>query len=109
MMRPMPFCPSFEPCANETPVQVRIRSPRIHHGGGWLPVGLLVERRIADDEFQDEQQQGRREKADQRRKQQRVADFCRLAPVDARGAVAAVQQRVGDADANDRADQGVRR
>ena len=39
MMRPMPFCPSFEPCAKETPVQVRISSPRTHKGGGALPFG----------------------------------------------------------------------
>ena len=34
MMRPMPFCPSFEPCAKLTPVQVRTSNPRIHAGGG---------------------------------------------------------------------------
>ena len=26
MMRPMPFCPPFNLCANDTPVQVRISS-----------------------------------------------------------------------------------
>jgi hypothetical protein len=39
MIWPMPFWPSFEPCAKLTPVQVRIRMPRIHQGGGWLPLG----------------------------------------------------------------------
>src|SRR5271168_4878559 len=39
MMRPMPFWPSFEPWKKLTPVQVRISSPRIHQGGGSLPLG----------------------------------------------------------------------
>ena len=39
MISPMPFCPSFEPCANDTPVQVSTSRPRIHHGGGSLPAG----------------------------------------------------------------------
>src|SRR5262249_58215793 len=34
MISPMPFWPSLEPCANDTPVQVRIRIARIHNGGG---------------------------------------------------------------------------
>ena len=41
MIRPMPFWPSFEPCAKLTPVQVRIRMPRIHNGGGAAPFGSL--------------------------------------------------------------------
>ena len=41
MIRPMPFCPSFEPCANDTPVQVRISRPRIHGGGGLSEVGAV--------------------------------------------------------------------
>jgi hypothetical protein len=39
MMSPMPFWPSFEPCAKLTPVHVRIRIPRIHHGGGPVLLG----------------------------------------------------------------------
>ena len=39
MIRPMPFWPSFEPWKKLTRVQVRIRMPRIHHGGGWSPFG----------------------------------------------------------------------
>ena len=39
MMSPMLFCPSFVPCAKLTPVQVRIRMPRIHHTGGLSPAG----------------------------------------------------------------------
>ena len=39
MIRPMPFWPSLEPCENDTPVQVRISSARIHGGGGVLPLG----------------------------------------------------------------------
>src|SRR6202522_1761962 len=39
MIRPMPFWPSLEPWKKLTSVQVRIRMPRIHHGGGWSPLG----------------------------------------------------------------------
>ena len=39
MIRPMPFCPSLEPWKKLTRVQVRIRMPRIHQGGGWSPFG----------------------------------------------------------------------
>ena len=38
-MSPMPFWPSFEPCAKLTPVQVSINSSRIGHGGGSSPTG----------------------------------------------------------------------
>jgi hypothetical protein len=41
MIKPTPFCPSFDPCAKLTPVQVTISSPRIHQGGGWLSTGAL--------------------------------------------------------------------
>src|SRR5579871_3460093 len=39
MIRPMPFCPSLDPWAKLTPVQVRIRIERIHKGGGCIPCG----------------------------------------------------------------------
>src|SRR5262252_7558322 len=39
MIRPMPFCPSFEPCAKLTPVQVSSKRPRIQNGGGRVPTG----------------------------------------------------------------------
>src|ERR1700689_4852224 len=39
MIRPMPFWPSFEPCAKDTPPQVRISTPRIHQGGAALALG----------------------------------------------------------------------
>src|SRR6516164_7600 len=39
MMSPIPFWPSFEPWKKLTPVQVRIRSPRIQLGGGSAPSG----------------------------------------------------------------------
>ena len=38
-MRPMPFCPSFEPWKKLTPVQVSTMRARIGHGGGSLPLG----------------------------------------------------------------------
>ena len=34
MISPMPFCPSLEPWAKLTAVQVKTRSPRIHQAGG---------------------------------------------------------------------------
>ena len=46
MIRPMPFCPSLEPWAKDTPVQVRISRPRIHQGGGALPFGALYSARF---------------------------------------------------------------
>ena len=39
MMSPMLFCPSLVPCAKDTPVQVRIRMPRIHQTGGFSSFG----------------------------------------------------------------------
>ena len=39
MMRPIPFCPSFEPCAKLTPVHVSISRERIQNGGGSVPSG----------------------------------------------------------------------
>src|SRR5258705_402160 len=39
MMRPIPFWPSFEPCAKLTPVQVSISSARTGNGGGVSPLG----------------------------------------------------------------------
>src|SRR6266849_524316 len=39
MIRPMPFCPSFEPWAKLTPAQVSINTNRIHNGGGVSPLG----------------------------------------------------------------------
>ncbi|MCY1175494.1 hypothetical protein D9M71_661470 [compost metagenome] len=46
MIRPMPFCPSLEPWAKDTPVQVRINSPRIHQGGGVRPSGARNSARL---------------------------------------------------------------
>src|SRR5580704_2069230 len=39
MMSPMPCCPSFEPWAKLTPVQVRINKPRIQCGGPFSGSG----------------------------------------------------------------------
>ncbi len=38
-MSPIPFWPSFEPCAKLTPVQVKIKIARMIAGGGLLPSG----------------------------------------------------------------------
>src|SRR5579862_5324413 len=39
IISPMPFCPSFEPCAKLTPVQVNTSRARIQNGGGSVPSG----------------------------------------------------------------------
>jgi hypothetical protein len=46
MIRPMPFWPSFEPCAKLTPVQVSSRTERIRQGGGALPLGARWRSRL---------------------------------------------------------------
>src|SRR5919204_2943746 len=40
MISPIPFCPSFEPWAKLTPVQVKISRPRIHHAGAGTAAHL---------------------------------------------------------------------
>jgi hypothetical protein len=72
-----------------------------------IALRLGIERRDADDETDGEQQERRGGEADQRRQQQRLADLGGLGPVHARRAVLAAHQRIGDADADDRADQRV--
>ncbi|MNY82233.1 hypothetical protein D3C86_2242130 [compost metagenome] len=42
----MPFWPSLEPWAKDTPVQVRIRMARIHQGGGVSPLGAWYRARF---------------------------------------------------------------
>ena len=74
MIRPMPFCPSFEPCANDTPVQVRTSRPRIQNGGGLLPSGALYSAGIAHHGLQRRAAAARQHEADERREQQRLAD-----------------------------------
>src|SRR3984885_15703332 len=44
MMSPIPFCPSLEPWAKLTPVQVRTSRPRIQKGGGASPLGASKSR-----------------------------------------------------------------
>ncbi len=39
MISPIPFWPSFEPCAKLTPVQVDTSTARIQRGGGRSPGG----------------------------------------------------------------------
>ena len=41
MIKPMPFCPSFDPCPKLTPVQVTTSSERIQSGGGVSFSGAL--------------------------------------------------------------------
>ncbi len=56
MISPIPFCPSFEPWANDTPVYVRINRPRIQNGGGFCALRLLAEFAVFHQRAQREQQ-----------------------------------------------------
>ena len=107
-MRPMPFWPSLEPWKNETQragEHEQAADPQRRRRGGGR---RRVERRLADHDLHHQQQQRGEDEAEQRRQQQRLADVRHLVPVDAGGAVLAAHQCVGDADADDRADQRVR-
>ena len=108
MIRPMPFWPSLEPWKKLTSVQVRMRMPRIHQGGSVVALRLGIKGRNADDEFEGQQKDGGKGKAEQGRDQQCLADILGFRPIDAGCATAAMQQRVGDADADNGADEGVR-
>jgi hypothetical protein len=55
MMSPIPFWPSFEPWAKETPVQVRIRRLLIHQGGWIVAFRRLVEGRVANQCLEDQE------------------------------------------------------
>ncbi len=68
----------------------------------------LVEFRLADHEFHYNQQQRGEDEPEHRRKKQSLADLRHLVPVHAGRAILAAHQRVGDPDADDRSDQGVR-
>ena len=109
MIRPMPFWPSFEPWAKETPVQVSTRMPRIHRAAALVLRAARVEFRVLD------QQRRRRaaaaggaDETDHRRDQQRHGRVLHLAPVDAVAERVAGAVGIHQADADDRADQGVR-
>ncbi len=108
-MRPMPFCPSLEPCANETPVQREDEDAADPPRRRLLAVGRLVQLGLLHECAQQQQQHRGADESHERRQQQRVADLQRLAPIHAAGAVTAVHQRVGDTYADDGADQRVRR
>src|SRR5271170_2936309 len=51
MISPMPFCPSFDPCAKLTPVQVSSNSARIQNGGGSFPTGASYSARFLTTAF----------------------------------------------------------
>ena len=104
-MSPMPFWPSFDPCAKLTPVHVRIRTPRIHGGGGSALVGSAEKRGVAGDERATAAADRPRKNPTSGEMREGVADLARLRPVDAAGARSR-QYLIGEADADDRADQG---
>ena len=70
--------------------------------------GSFVEFGIFDEGFGEQEQEGGATEAYDGREQQRFADVGGLSPVDAAGAASAVHELVGDADADDGADEGVR-
>ena len=108
-MSPIPFCPSFEPCAKLTPVHVKRSRHRIQNGGGWGPFRRGVQALVRDDRLGDEKEQRGGDEADDGREKERLADVAGLAPVDAarRGALGR-HQLVHDAHAEDRSDERMR-
>src|SRR5215813_2077372 len=63
---------------------------------------------MLDNGLEQQKQQGRTDEAHEWGEEQRIAYFGGLTPVDTARAVAAVHQGVRDADADDRADEGMR-
>ena len=84
MMSPMLFCPSFVPWAKLTPVQVRIKIPRIHQTGG-VSVGRLVQVLVMNRLAGEKVQPTRQRKAEDRREGQGVQNRPELMPVNAVG------------------------
>jgi hypothetical protein len=84
--------------------------PRVHQGGGWSPVGSEnnngVSRTITV--LSTNKSSAASAKANRGDNNNALPIFRRLRPVHARGARTAAQQHVGDANAYDRSDQGVR-
>ena len=66
MMRPMPFCPSFDPWKKLTPVHVPTISARIGHGGGSIAFGSFIERRETEEALGEEKQDRGQGKASDR-------------------------------------------
>lgn len=99
----MPFAPSLEPWANDTPAddQHAANPP----GRRGVAFGRLVQCTVFT-KTQGQRQRVRQGQADQRREQQCITDLDRLLN-HAAGAVTPVQPGVGHADTDDRADQGV--
>ena len=71
-------------------------------------LGRLVEGRIFDEPLGKQEQQRGRANPTMRRNEQDLEDLGGLLPVHARGAAVQVHELVGDADADDGADHGVR-
>ena len=107
MMRPMPFWPSFEPCAKLTPVQVRTAAPGPATAAADRPA-VFKERRVFDENFRQQQQAAGYEKTDQRRDEQGHDRVLHLAIHAVAEYVTGREQGVHQAHAHDRADERVR-
>ena len=70
MIRPMPFCPSFDPWKKLTPAHVSTISARIGHGGGALPFGACTERGILEQPLESRIKSAGQRESHQRRNQQ---------------------------------------
>ena len=70
--------------------------------------GGFVEAGIAGEQLEEQEEQGGHGKADDGREKQGLEDLGDLLPLDAGGAGVALHELVGDADADDGADHGVR-
>ena len=69
---PMPFCPSFEPCAKLTPVQVSTSKARIQIGGGFSPSGAWYSAGLRSRALAASSSSAGRDEAEQRREDQRL-------------------------------------
>ena len=108
MIRPMPFCPSFDPWAKLTPVQVRTSRARIQNGGGSVPSGASYNFLFFSKDLESSRSRRSHGEPDQRGKQQRLVRCCWLGPIHAAGAGLWREQLIGDAHSDDRTDQRVR-
>ena len=62
---PIPFCPSFEPCAKLTPPQVASSTPRIQIGGLSPSAGGAIELGVRQQTLHHQQQHGGGDESDQ--------------------------------------------
>src|SRR5436190_12972318 len=100
MISPIPFCPSFEPCAKLTPVQVSTNRDRTQKGGGSGPSGARYRAGTGISHFATSSSSAAATNPMIGENKQRLTDPDRLRPIDTAGPMRMrCQQLVGQADA----------